>query len=546
MDNMKQVMLLGLTSLVLSSVLLMNGGCAKRELETPTLPPGNAPSATNESVVTSDLAPNQNLVVGVEQDGYTREGDKANVGLYPVNINVAEPLVALGPNFEVLPLLATDWEYMGENTWRFHLRQGITFHDGQAFNSAAVKYSLDRIARAGGGTIKVGEDSVKIIDDYTVDITPTQTNMRLVQQLVHSQFSIIAPGTSPEDKLVGTGPFIFEEYEPEEYISVVRNPDYWGEKAMLERITFRFIPDRETRVMALEAGDVDIIIRVPMESVDRIRNTPGLKVLISDVGAYTSISANISGEESDILTDRRIRLAIAHALDRDAIVEHVWAENAATNQTIIPPNVLGEHKSLIQGFTYDVEKAQALLEEAGWKTGSDGVRVKDGRRLSLVFVSGFPSADVHRPVPEIVQAQLADIGIEVEIVEIADTGSYHGRLKEGKGDLWIETGNQNNADPTFLPYLLHHTDGYYSSALGYRFTIGERFDELMDDARATPDIDECKRLTAEALHVLIDQEAVAIPIASHYQIWAAKENVEGFVAYPSRVNQYNWNEVYLR
>jgi peptide/nickel transport system substrate-binding protein len=264
------------------------------------------------------------------------------------------------------------------------------------------------------------------------------------------------------------------------------------------------------------------------------------------VGAYTSIQANISGQESDLLTDRQVRLAIAYALDRDSIVKHVWADNAEANQTIIPASVLGDHKSLVQGFTFDQEKAKSILEEAGWEVGADGVRVKDGRRLSLTFVSGFPSAEVHRPVPEIVQAQLAEVGFEVEVLETGETASYHDLLKEGKGDLWIETGNQNNADPTFLPYLVHHTDGYYSSALGYRFTVGEKFDALMDQARETPDIDECTRLTANALHVLIDEEAVAIPVASHYQIWAARDNVTGFVAYPSRVNQHNWNEVSLQ
>jgi peptide/nickel transport system substrate-binding protein len=468
------------------------------------------------------------------------------VGLYPLNINVAEPLVALGPNFEVLPLLATEWEHIGENTWRFQLRQGVKFHDGQDFNAAAVKYTLDRVARTGGGVLQVGEDSVRIVDEHTVDITPVKQNMRLVQQLVHTQYSIIAPGTDPGENLVGTGPFTLEEYRADEFIAVTRNPEYWGEEAKLERITFRFIPDRETRVMALEAGDVDVIIRVPLESVDRIREAPGLAVFSSGVGAYTSISANISGEEADILTDRQVRQALGYALDREAIVENVWAKNAEANQTIIPPGVLDEHKDQVQGFTYDPARAQALLEEAGWAMGADGVRVKDEQRLKLVFVSGFPSAEVHRPVPEIVQAQLAEIGVEVEIVEIADTGSYQDRLKEGKGDLWIEMGNQNNADPTFLPYLLHHTDGYYSTALGYRFTAGEAFDALMDSARATPDIDECRRFTAEALHVLIDQEAIVIPIASHYQIWAAQDDVDGFVAYPSRANQRHWNQVYLR
>ena len=88
--------------------------------------------------------------------------------------------------------------------------------------------------------------------------------MRFVEQLCHTQNSMIAPGSDPADKLIGTGFFKLQEYKPEEYITVVRNPNYWGTKAKLEKITFKFIPDRETRVMALEAGDVDMIVRVPM------------------------------------------------------------------------------------------------------------------------------------------------------------------------------------------------------------------------------------------------------------------------------------------
>ena len=162
-------------------------GCAKEEESTPTIPPTSTP------------LPEQELVVGVEADGYTRAGDKANVGLYPLNINVCEPLVALGPDYEVLPLLATTWEYVGENTWRFSLRRGLKFHDGQEFTAEAVKYTLDRIARTGGGVIKVGPDSVNIVDDSTVEITPTKPNMRLVEQLTHTKNGMLAPGRDPAE-----------------------------------------------------------------------------------------------------------------------------------------------------------------------------------------------------------------------------------------------------------------------------------------------------------------------------------------------------------
>lgn len=507
-----------------------------------------SPQASPTAAATSPaVIIKQRLVIGMEEDGYTREGVKANVCLYPVNTNVFEPLVKLGPNFEVLPNLATEWEYMGDNVWRFHLRRGVKFHDGRDFTAEAVAYTMKRIADQGGGTIKMGPDSVKIVDDYTVDIASTIPNMRLPQQLVHSQFGILAPGTDLISTFIGTGPFKFKEYTPNQHLTVIRNPDYWGQKAILEEIRFDFIPDRNTRVMALQAGDCDVIIRVPMESVDLIESTKGLKIARSSPGAYTSLMCNVSGDSSEynILKDRKVRKAIAQAIDRESIITYMWEKNAELNQTMIPPSVLGEYASLVKGFTYDPEAAKSLLEEAGWKVGKGGIREKDGRRLSLTLVSGFPTAEVHRPIPEILQAQLKEIGIELKIIEVSETAAYTETLKSEQGDIWIEMGNQNNCDPTFLPYLLHHSNGYYSLTYGL-YKVNETFDGLLDQALQTSDPDECARLTAEALHILIDEEAINIPIASHYQIWGLRENVMGFTPYPSRINQYNWNEVYLK
>lgn len=488
----------------------------------------------------------QELVVGVDADGYKTEGDKANLGAYPLNANIYEPLVRLTPEYRVEPLLATRWEYRGNNTWRFYLRKGVKFHDGQDFTAEAVKFTLDRVARTGGSFINVDENSVKIIDDYTVDITPAKPNMRLVEGLTHPSFGIIVPGSDPGKAPVGTGPFKFVSYEKGEQLVVERNPGYWGSPVKLEKITFKFIPDNATRIMALQAGEVDMITKVPRESVARLKAETGIQVSKSPPGSYSAIYLSINGKKPyDLLSDPKLRLALALAIDHDSIVNNIWEGNAEVNQTVIPPNVLGSEKTKVKGFSFDPDQAAKLLEEAGWKKGPDGIRVKDGQKLTLTLVSGFPSAEVHKPLPEVIQSQLQDVGVNLKIVETSDTGVYEDMLKEGKGDMWLEAGSQNTADPTFLPELLFHSKGLYSTLFNAPFAPGGEFDRLIDEARSTPDPNAAVQLTAEAMHVLIDDETVVIPIASIYNIFAAKDNVQGFEPHPSGVNT-SWAGIFIK
>ncbi|NLC40066.1 MAG: ABC transporter substrate-binding protein [Clostridiaceae bacterium] len=479
----------------------------------------------------------QELVFGVEEDGYTLEGDKANLGTYPLNVNIYETLVRLTPDYDVEPLLAESWEYKGDNTWRFYLRKGVKFHDGQEMNAEAVKFTLDRYARAGGSMINIGEDSVKIIDDYTIDITPTKVNMRLVEGLAHPQLGIIAPDSDPGRKPVGTGPFKFVSYQKDEYIIVERNPNYWGEPAKLEKITFKFIPDSAARVMALQAGEVDVIEKVPRESAGQLESTSGLKVMRSSPGSYSACYLSMNGKKPyDLLSSLSIRQALALSIDRESIVNEIWEGNAEVNQTVIPANVLGSERDRIQGFSYDPDKANKLLDEAGWKKGQDGIRKKNGRKLELTLVSGFPSAESHKPLPEIIKSQLLEVGIGINIVEVNDTGIYEEELKQGEGDIWLEAGSQNTADPTFLPELLFHSQGAYSLYYSAPFIPGAEFDSLIDEARSEPDRQKAIELAAEAMHVLIDEEVAVVPIAAIYNIFAMKDEVQGFEPHPSRIN----------
>lgn len=491
---------------------------------------------------TEEEAAVQELVVGAGDDSYETKGDSAQVGQYPVNANIFEGLVRMDADYGIQPALATDWEFEAPNTWRFTLRDGVTFHDGQPFDADAVKYTFDRVAKAGGGTPGFGEDSTKVIDDLTVEVTPSFENRRFVEQIVHPQYSIVAPGTIPglgkseKDTPVGTGPFKFVEYQRQEQLVVERFDDYWGEPATLDKLTFRFIPEANARRLALEAEEVDLIVDAPREAIADLE-AKGFVTSPSDVGAYEAMYANISGQKGyTILQDRAVRQAISYAIDRDTLVEGVFEGLAANEQTMIPARLLGESAGQIEGFTYDPEQAAQLLDDAGWTEGSGGIREKDGQSLTLELINGFPTAQAHASVPEFVQAQLKEVGIEVKIVATPDTPSYEERLNAGEGDLWMEQGSQNDANPAFLPALLFWSEGLFGD-IGYQPLFAPRgeFDDIIVDALATPDPDEVKELVAQGMSILIDEEAIVIPLAGIYRINVMSSEVQGFEPQPSQL-----------
>lgn len=486
----------------------------------------------------------QELVVGVAADG--NELKYGEVGISSPNANIYESLVKLTADYQVEPLLATRWEYRGNNTWRFYLRKGVKFHNGQEFTAEAVKYTLEQAIRPSGKSIlKIKEGSVEIVDDYTVDIVTTEPNMRVPEILAHPLYGIRVPGVDHTKNPTGTGPFRFVSYEKDKELVVERNPNYWGTPPKVSKIVFKYIPDHNSRLLALQAGEVDVIKEIPREMIGQIKAMKGINLLTAPMGPYVALSLMVSGKyPHDILQDKRVRQAVGWAIDRKAIVEKVWGGNAESNQTVIPPGILRDYKDLVKGFTYEPEKAKKLLEQAGWRPGSDGIRVKDGRRLELTLVSGFPSASVLKPLPEVLQEQLKEVGIAVKVVEVADEGLYYDKMKKGEGDLWLERGNQNNGDPTFLPELLFHSRGYQGSTYNKPFWPGEKFDRLVDEARNNPDIREAARLMAEAMHVLIDEETTVVPIASLYNVYAAREKVKGVNPHPADINT-RWDTVHV-
>ena len=488
------------------------------------------------------------LIIGSTAETYrTDPPERANIGMFSPNPNIFESLVRLTPDYQIEPLLAESWEFVEPNTFRFKLRQGVTFHDGTPFTAEAVRWSMSRIAQAGGGSIGVDENSTKVIDDFTVEITPSRPNRQLVQQLNHPTNSIVAPNSQPAQVRIGTGPFKEVEYVKEDRYVVEAYDGYWGDKPKVSRITFRFMPDATTRLLALQSGEVDLIYEVPKESAQEVETLGDFSLATSKVGAYEALYVNIHGKEPyDLGQDRAIREALAFAIDKDSIVTGVWQGNAEPSKTMIPPAILGPAGDTIQGTTFDPDRAKQLLDGAGWVPGDGGIRTKNGRPLKLTMIVGYPTAEIHKPMPEFVQAQLRDVGIELELVQTPDTATYEARLATGEGDLWAEAGSQNDGNPCFLPDLLFYSPDPEadpeSAMYGNAFAPGAEFDAFIDQCRSATSIEAVQEAAAGAMKVLIDQEFVVIPLAGTFRLFGVSANVEGFEAHPSGVNQ-RWTNV---
>lgn len=485
--------------------------------------------------------------IGVSEDGY-RTDERANIGFFPLNTNIFESLVYMTPDYQIEPLLAESWEFVEPGTWRITLRQGVSFHDGTPFNAEAVKYTMDRIAANGGGVMGIGEDSTVIVDDYTVEVTPTSVNMRMMEQIGHPNNSILPPGLNPAEARNGTGPFREVEYLPADHYTVQAYEDYWGEAPGVGEITFQFYPDPTARLLALQAGDVDLIVDVSRESAAQVEAS-GATLIRGPVGAYEAIYINLHGEAPyDLGQDIAVREAVSISIDRQQVIDSAWQGNAEPGTTMIPPAILGESASLVSAPEFDPDRARQLLEEAGWTEGAGGIREKDGRPLKLVLINGYATADAHGSVPEVLQAQLRDVGIEVEIVETPDTATYEQRLGLGEGDLWLEAGSQNDANPAFLPALLFSSPEEggdpESTMYGRAFAPGETFDEAITRSFEATEIAEVQEAAAEAMNIVINEARVVVPLCGFYRIVGHSDAVTAFDLHASGVNQ-RWSSLKL-
>ncbi len=457
-----------------------------------------------------------NFGIGVDAMTLDPHNYKATVDLLVDNL-IFENLVTFDLNMKVVPVLATSWEAVDETSWRFNLRRGVKFHDGTPFNAEAAKINFERMKVAPRGKPYFGMiESVTVEDDYTILIKTDRTFAPFIKNLCIPVGGMVSPkaietyGKELGSHPVGTGRFKFKEWRPKERIVLVRNEDYWGEKAKLEEFVLRPIPEEGTRAMAFESGEIDVISDPLPHRIAQYKAKRDVNVITGPATRIVWVGFN-SGDK--VLSNVKLRQAIGHAINRDEIVEYV-VEGLAINAQAVIPGIIQESKKTYN-FEYDPEKAKELLKEAGYPGGLElNLWTPEGRYLK------------DRQIAEAAQAQLAQIGIKANL-RVMEWGAYLDSLFRHEQQIFIIGWGFSTGDPD-APFR-----GCFYSGSKFNFSNYEdpEMDKLLDKAVSTLDPEKREELYEVVQKKLID-EAVLVPIYHKLNIYATSKNVKDFHPHP--------------
>ncbi|PVA05750.1 ABC transporter substrate-binding protein [Thalassorhabdomicrobium marinisediminis] len=391
--------------------------------------------------------------------------------------NVFEGLTRFMADGSVVPGLAESWDISEDGlTYTFHLREGVTFHDGTTMDAEDVKFSLDR-ARAEDSTnaqkgLFTDIAEVTVIDPQTVEVKLAQQNGNFLFNMAWGDAVIVAPESidTIASNPVGTGAFAFADWVQGDRIELTRNPDYWGTAPALDSATFRFISDPTAAFAAVMAEDVDAFVGFPApENLPQFEADPRFQVLIGNTEGETILSINNKQEPFD---NPQVREAIAHAIDRDALIDGAMFGYGTPIGTHFAPHN-PDYVDLLDNSPYDPDRARALLAEAGYG---------DGFSTTLKL----PPPSYARRGGEIIAAQLRDIGIDAEISNL-------------EWAQWIEEVFTNK---DFDLSIVSHTEpmdiGVYANPDYYFQYDNPDFQDLMDTLNATTDPATRSDLLAQA------------------------------------------------
>ena len=397
--------------------------------------------------------------------------------------NLYEGLVRFAPDGSVLPLLAESWRISDDGlTYIFHLRAGVRFHNGVAFDAATAKFSLERALKPGSGNpqrSRIGAiRSVQVLDDHTLSLSLSRRSGGLLQSLAWASFVMLEPRSAAADAMhpVGTGPFRFLAWRRGDSLDLERNPDYWGGAASLGEVTFKFIADPGAAYAALMAGDVDAFSNYPApESFAQFAADPRFKVFVGSTESETILALNNRRAPLDNLEVRR---AIAHAIDRDAVIDGAMFGYGTPIGSHFPPHS-PDYVDLTQVYSHDVARARALLAEAGYPHG-------------FTVTMKLPPPSYARRAGEIVAAQLGEAGITVHIENLEWAQWLDQVFGRHDYDLSIVA----HAEP--MDYDIYGRDDYY---FGYS---SPQFKELLSELDDSIDPGRRSELLRKIQHKITD------------------------------------------
>lgn len=399
MENfMKKRLSLFLTALLTMAVL---GGCGADSTGE-----SSQENSSKESVVQSEAVYGGSVVVGIQQDIDSLDPHKATAaGTKEILFNIFEGLVKPDENGNLICAVASDYSISDDGlVYTFTLRDNVKFHNGNTVTGEDVKYSLERAAGLLDGTPLISTlqtiQSVDILDNKTVQVTVGAANT----ELIYSFVAAIIPAGSGEDTAadpVGTGPFSFVSYTPQEGIVVKKNTDYWQEGLpYLDEVEFKITGSADTALLELQGGSIDIYAYLTDSQANTLKDT--FQVVSSPSNVVQALFLNNAEKPLD---DVRVRQAICYALDKDMINEFVAGGNGTPVSSAMLPTLKDYYVDLndMYGSTANIDKAKELLADAGYPDGFD---------LTIAIPSNY---EFHMQTGEVVAEQLKEVGINVTI-----------------------------------------------------------------------------------------------------------------------------------
>lgn len=425
------------------------------------------------------------------------------------------PIAAVNPEtFATEPYLAERWEVSDDLlTWTFHLRQNALWHDGTPLTAHDVKFTYDRIMDPDEGangyqTMQTWE-RVEVIDDHTFQIVLQQPNALLPDVLSSGGFEplprhVFEPFERLADAVdvntrnpVGSGAFKIARVDPGNTIVVEAFDDFFFGRPYLDRLEYRIVGDQNAAVAQALAGDLDWL---PIQTVHRgpIDANPRLTYFSAVGTRYVMMAINMAEYEPwhTMFSDARVRQAMMYAVDREEIVERVVDNLVPVQHGMIPDTLAWVPQPDIEPYTYDPERARALLDDAGWLPGPDGVRQKDGQRLSFYVLVDRGNA-AREQIGLVLQAAWEDIGMEVEYLVTERTGRWLEETRAGTFPTRVSTFPVPNAD---WAYRLFHSNGLNNS----QSYVNPEVDARLDAMFATADQDEQGRMLKEMQEIIHD------------------------------------------
>ncbi len=499
-------------NLIVVSVVLVLGlqtaGCGPTATPAPTeVPPTPGP----------ELATEQVLRVGIGNTFNTLDPHKTAITTdHAVIHHIYSGLFRYTPDAQLQPDLCTDWEVSDDGlVYTFHLREGVQWHKRYGeFTARDVKYSIERqldpeTQTSFGVEFKL-VDEIEVVDDYTVRITLKEPYVVFVQKLAAFRQGFILNQQAVEEfgediarNPIGTGPFIFDHWTPGVEVVLVANPDYYAGPPTLDRLVFVPIPEATTLEMALESGDVDVMEVTDPTTYERFEADPDITVKKVPSLMQCSLGMNTTMEP---FTDIRVRKAMAYAINKDEIIEHVLTGVATRADSILAPAFFGYTEDL-PTYDYDPDRARELLTEAGY---ADGFETMAYSPLTAGY-GFFPTALIA------MQEDWAEVGIDVEI-QAVDGATWMDALGRGEAPMSY-SGIARPPDPDYA--LTNYWD--VNGPLNF---IQYDIQDLLDAGRSEQNV-EARRAIYEDIQRRIAEDVPAIPIFYPSSILAMQSYVKG-------------------